>query len=101
MKWNTTKKENMCIDLIVSRVKKDEEKDNNQCYYSLMDLAMTISAVHCNGNKLDLKRLLDADDFTFYHDIQGMMQNIDTRTGKLNNHFLPRCTAHQKSRRAK
>lgn len=53
---------------------------------------MTIVAVHINHIELDLIKLLNFDDFNFYHDINGMLKNINIETGKLDNFFMPRCS---------
>ncbi len=39
---------------------------------------------------LRLADLLAADDFNFAHDVFGIMRHIDRRTGRLDNHFVPR-----------
>jgi len=40
---------------------------------------------------LDFEKLLSFDDFNFYHDMFGIHNNLDRNTGKLKNHFVPRC----------
>jgi hypothetical protein len=46
-----------------------------------------------NGNrKLDLERLLVADDFNFTHDICGIARHMNRTTGRLGDHFVPRFT---------
>lgn len=59
----------------------------------LMDIEMDITAVHLNDCELQLQKLLDADDFNFAHDVMGIRRHIDRATGKLQNCFLPRCSA--------
>lgn len=56
-----------------------------------LSLTMDITAVHCHDCPLDLEKLLAARDFDFLHDIAGIVRHVDRRTGKLKNHFLPRC----------
>ena len=56
-------------------------------------MAMDITATHLNGTKLDLQKFVDFDDFNFCHDVVGIMDHVDRNTGKLNNCFLPRCSA--------
>lgn len=56
-----------------------------------MDVQMDVTACHANGCPLDLKKLLDADDFNFAHDIFGINQHINRKTGKLERFFVPRC----------
>lgn len=51
---------------------------------------MDLCACHCNGNPLDLQRLLDADDSNFAHDVFGIRRHINRDTGELENCFVPR-----------
>lgn len=58
-----------------------------------MSFAMDISAAasKVNGNDgFSISALKDADDGTFIHDIVGIHNHINRRTGKLENCFLPR-----------
>jgi len=54
---------------------------------------MDLSATHANGNPLNFDKLMAFDDFNLMHDITGIYINLDRETGKLMNHFRPRCTA--------
>lgn len=59
---------------------------------------MDLSACHSldNGNvRLDLRRLLKADDFNFTHDIVGINRHLNRETGKLKNCFCPRITLNR------
>jgi len=56
---------------------------HNYCVYEL-------TITHLNGCPLNLQKLLKAPNFDFLHDILGIRKNIDKRTGKLRNCFLPR-----------
>lgn len=58
----------------------------------LLSTQMDLSAVHANGNPLHLDRLLAFDDFDLMHDITGIFGHLDRETGKLRNHFSPRCS---------
>ena len=58
--------------------------------YKQMDAVMDIDATHNNGCPLKLTELLAADDFNFVHDVFGIRANIDRKTGKLQNCFVPR-----------
>ena len=40
---------------------------------------------------LDLRRLLEADDEDFVHDIRGIQRNINRKTKEIENYFVPRC----------
>jgi hypothetical protein len=61
--------------------------------WSFMDVEMDIQACHVSGCSLNLGRLLDFDDFNFFHDIVGIRNNLNRENGKLENCFLPRCAA--------
>lgn len=63
--------------------------------YSKMEWTMDITAAHLNGNRLDLDRLLAADDFNFMHDVFGIRRHLDRETGKLLNCFSPRFSARE------
>lgn len=58
--------------------------------YDQMTAVMDIDACHSNGNPLRLAELLAADRANFAHDIFGIRQNINRKTGKLENCFVPR-----------
>jgi hypothetical protein len=62
-------------------------------------LMMDISACHCNGNPLDLEKLLIADDFNFCHDVAGIHRHISRTTGMLFDGFSPRCSLPVKARK--
>lgn len=57
----------------------------------LMSLEMDIGAAHANGCKLDLDKLLKADDFNLCHDVFGISRHLDRNTGELTGWFVPRC----------
>lgn len=52
---------------------------------------MDLSATHATI-PLDLDKLLHMDDFNFAHDVYGIIQHLNRRTGLLQHGFLPRCT---------
>ena len=56
----------------------------------LQTLWMDLTAAHANGMRLDLQKLLDADDGTLAHDVFGINANINRETGKLDGFFVPR-----------
>lgn len=60
--------------------------------FDRMNLTMDLTATNANGCKLDFNRLIAFDDFNFAHDVFGIANTIDRKTGKLTNHFLPRCS---------
>lgn len=89
--FNATKEEILLIKKIAKRALRTEAATD--LWRDLQDCLMDIEACHCNGTPLDLKKLAEADDFNFCHDVYGIAQHLDRTTGKLQNHFLPRCAA--------
>lgn len=83
IKWNVNKKDAKTINLIAKRI---TEKFN----VDFLNVVMDITAAHLNGNKLKLAELLNADDFNFYHDVNGIGSHLDRETGELLNCFSPR-----------
>jgi len=53
-------------------------------------LVMDLNACHSNGCLLDFRGLLTASPFELSHDIYGIREHINRRTGKLENCFVPR-----------
>lgn len=94
VKFDTTDEEMVNIKNIIRRTKRMRPTRGTET-----DMLMDITAVHCNGNKLDLKKLLNADISTFEHDMLGIFWNIDRNTGKLRNHFVPQCSELSKIER--
>jgi len=84
IKWDATQEEMEIIQKIAKRgfIRK--------LYADVLALSMDIAATHLNGCPLKLKEWLAADDFNFFHDIYGIYNHLDRKTGKLKNCFLPR-----------
>jgi len=61
----------------------------------LTQVAMSITACHANGCKLDLQRLLEADRFNFLHDVVGIDRHVSRQTGRLTGFFQPRFSARE------
>jgi hypothetical protein len=76
--------------LIMSIVKRYEGLELDPGHDRLR-LVMDISACHMNGCKLKLEELFKAKKLDFVHDVVGIQININRKTGKLDNCFLPRC----------
>lgn len=57
---------------------------------------MDLEACHCNGNPLDLNKLLTFDIYNLMHDVYGIRRNLDRQTGELTNCFVPRSSAKEK-----
>jgi hypothetical protein len=89
IKWDCSRTEMQLITKIVGRA----EGLWKQVYSTKLDrmaLDMDITACHLNGCPLKLEELLAADDFNFAHDVFGIRNKINRKTGKLTDCFLPR-----------
>lgn len=85
--FNTTENEDELIIEITKRV-----HVLHPGVFCQLNLQMDLTACHCNGNPIDFEKLLSFDDFNFNHDIFGITNCINRRTGKLENCFVPRCS---------
>jgi len=85
--WNVQSSDRTLIDQIMERAEKLNLVSDR------MTREMDITAVHCNGCPLRLADLLAGSDFDFVHDFCGIARNIDRKTGRLRNCFLPRYAA--------
>jgi len=86
--FNADKKDTILIGKIIDRVFKKYTTGGCDRLSFIMDL----EAIHCNGNPLDLEKLLKSPGLDLAHDIFGIRKNINRSTGKLENFFLPRCS---------
>ncbi len=86
IKWKTSGNDGELIEKIAARALVMGLND------SKVEVMMDVTAVHLNDVELDLQRLLDADDFNFAHDVNGIRGHVDVYTGKLLRGFLPRHT---------
>lgn len=59
----------------------------------MLDWILDFTATHLNGCPMNFEKLLAADDFNFIHDASGICRHLNRETGKLEDHFLPRCHA--------
>lgn len=73
--------------LIAEIAKRAEEK--GLLMFDRMSLIMDIQVAH-EQFEMKLDELLKADEIDFVHDIVGIQQNIDRKTKKVENCFLPR-----------
>jgi hypothetical protein len=88
IKWNCTREETQIAVKIAQRAVTMAKEIGVE--YSQMTALMDIEATHSNGCPLKLQELLDADNPNFAHDVFGIRANINRKTGKLENCFLPR-----------
>ena len=56
---------------------------------------VAILTTHVNGCSLDLKGLLMSNSKILLSDVTGIINNIDQKTGRLGNCFLPQCKANK------
>lgn len=78
------------IEQIVVRALLQEEQRGTDPVSDRTTMTMDLVACHVNGNPLRLEALLKANDLDFAHDVYGIRDFIDRRTGKLTRHFSPR-----------
>lgn len=98
--WETTALDRDVIECIITRAERDIE-DYHNFVNSRTNAIMDITATHLNGCPLKLRDLLRADDFNFKHDIIGIHNHINRRTGKLEDFFLPRTAQLEKKKKAR
>ena len=84
VKFNISKQDSKLVSSIVARAQRMEKRIDN------LSLTMDLTACHANGCPMDFKRLLDADDFNFTHDVGGITRHLNRETGQLEDCFLPR-----------
>ena len=89
VKFSSTQKEYGFMDLIWRRA--EPLLRENGWDTKKIDFMMDLDATNSNGCKLDLLKLATFPDFDMMHDVCGIMNHIDRRTGKLKDCFLPRC----------
>lgn len=69
-------------------------------HMGVIHIMMYLEACHCNGCPLRLNDMEHASQFDLMHDILGLRNHLDTRTGKLEGCFLPRFSGGKRERRA-
>jgi hypothetical protein len=89
IKFAVSRAEEALIESIIDRAVASGNCD------SPMSTRMDLCAVQNSSTPLDLRRMLDADDFNFAHDLFGIARHLDRRDnsptgGELLNCFLPR-----------
>ncbi|MBC7954081.1 MAG: hypothetical protein H7Z12_19965 [Rhodospirillaceae bacterium] len=58
-----------------------------------LEVKMSLTACHANGCPLRLADMAEADDFNLLHDVGGIHNCINRRTGKIDGLFRPRFAA--------
>ena len=91
--FKVSKADAVLVKKIVKRAAKEKITDK---VFDAQWLEMDLKACHANGNRMDFKKLLDADAFNFAHDIYGIHRHLCRQEGKnggkLMNFFVPRCS---------
>lgn len=64
-------------------------------YAAGMRLEFILTACHVNGCPLDLHKLLESDDESFWHDLDGINTHLHKQTGALGDYFVPRAAIRQ------
>jgi len=85
---NPSKHELALMQLIAQRMKNIMDEMGIE-YADLLTICMDIQAAHAHC-PLKLEELLQARDFDFIHDVSGIKVNLNRKTGKLENSFIPR-----------
>ena len=86
--------EQKTIGLIADRAVAIWAQQGSEC--PRIDVVMDLMAVHGFSCRLDLDRLLAADDAAFWNDVAGINQHLDRKTYELKDCFWPRfALAHQ------
>lgn len=93
--FKVSKVDRRYIDQIVDRAMLLVKKHGGD--YDRVDCMMDITATHANGCRLDLAKLLNADDFNFSHDVFGIYRHINRETGRLERFFIPRFASRDSS----
>ncbi len=91
--FDTTPREMRVIREIANRAFDELGVARENDPFTKADVVMDLAATHCNGNRLRLEALRDADGFNFAHDILGIRRHLNRDTGKLENFFSPRFSA--------
>lgn len=87
--FNVSHADSEAIDAIVERAA-GIAKEHGVKRFDRLSCRMDLVAVHANTCRLDLDRLLAADDFNLIHDVFGINRHIDRSDAKLLDCFRPR-----------
>lgn len=88
-----SKEDARAIDQIVARAL--ESFTDYPLPHVKMHLEFDLTLCHANGCPLKLRELLTAEDEGFWHDLDGIAQHLDRRTGELGECFVPRFAVKQ------
>jgi len=88
----TTLDELRVIHAIAQRAVTQQDKELTDLDF--ISTQMDLELAH-NDHPLKLRALLEAPDSDFWHDIIGIIGNLNRKTGKIENCFAPRCAVKQ------
>ena len=93
--FNYELRDQFLVDRIINRFMKDKVNSEN---FDKWDIELSLRASNgVNGNpNLALLRLESFDDFDFFHDMMGIVEHINKKTGELEDFFIPRCARLEK-----
>ena len=80
---NLTENDYLKISRVAKRAKKIDP---------LKDYLTIVMDIECCYQDIDIDKLLSFDEFNFIHDVFGIYNHINRKTGELENCFLPRCS---------
>lgn len=89
IKWNVSAKDAALIKKITDRAVKMSGMQRGG-----LDIQMDITCCHLNAVRLRLEDWLYANDFNFEHDLYGILNCLNRRTGKIKGEFIPRFAKH-------
>lgn len=92
--FEVTALEAATVEQIAERAERDIFSKYPGLNQSRLDTVMDLRATIAQGCPLRLDELLAAEAFDFAHDISGIRRFLNRKTGKLENHFLPRFARH-------
>lgn len=89
--WDTiTYGDATLIEAIVARARAFDEVGTETQEWDEEAARMDVTTVHVNDTRLRLRDFLEAPVADFGHDFFGIRRNLNRRTGKLENNFVPR-----------
>ncbi|ANA12892.1 DUF6874 family protein [Acetobacter oryzifermentans] len=91
VKFDATEQEIADVNAIVGRiVPKICTATGRDLENVLLSTRMDLIATHANGCPMDFARMRKADDFNILHDVVGIKNHLNRKTGRLERMFLPR-----------
>jgi len=92
MKLSSTTVELGKIGKVIERM----ENESRGIKFDPFTVIYALDIANSNGTKLDFDKLLKFNSISFWHDVLGIFDNINMKTGDYENCFLPRCSVSEK-----